>query len=216
MRGRKETAWRKSRRFGDVFGGRTRPKRTDGIFRRLHSFAAPADGTPTPILVEDNPSRDFFFPLGGREVLDALRRLPSEHVEGITHVWLRRVKKGDFASGEHPLAEFVCGRGVRLIVLYPWPKDMLLPLGPHKPLARVLNGYSRWTTDLLQAPGGWFLRWTLPALQSFWVEGVLFHEVGHHVDRYGRRWSKANRRQLEEFADQYAAEWTAKDKRQYP
>ena len=76
----KETAWRKSRKFGDVFGGRSRPMLSDGIFRRLHSFTTPAVGTPTPLLIEDNPSRDFFFPLDGAEVMDALRRLPPEHV----------------------------------------------------------------------------------------------------------------------------------------
>lgn len=215
MRSRKETAWHKSRKLGDVFGGRSRPKQRDGIFRRLHSFTAPAQGTSTPVLLEDNPSRDFFFPMSAAETMAALRGLPPEHLAGITHLWLRRLKKTEFAAGNHPLAEFICGGGVRLIVLYPWPRDMLLPLGRHKPSARLLKSYSEWTTDLVHNSEGWFLRWTLASLRSFWIEGIVFHEIGHHVDKCSRRWSKANRRQVEEFADQYAATWTANGKRQY-
>lgn len=44
-------------------------------------------------------------------------------------------------------------------------------------------------------------------LRRFWVH-VLYHEVGHHVDWYGRHFSKANRLQVEEFADQYAMRFT--------
>ena len=36
----------------------------------------------------------------------------------------------------------------------------------------------------------------------------LYHEVGHHVDWFGRHWSKANKRQAEEYADQYAMKFT--------
>lgn len=210
MQSRKHTAWRKSRKFGDVFGGRTRMKLTDGIFQRLHPFAAPTEGQSIPIVIEDNPSKDFFFPMSGEETLQALRQLPVEDVTGITHLWLRRIRKCDFESGQHPLAEFVCGGGVRLIVLYPWPKAMLLPLGTKKPLDSVLNVYSRWTTDLREQDGEWCLGWTLPALRSFYVEYLLYHEVGHHVDRYTRRWGKANRRLIESFADNYAVQWRAR------
>jgi hypothetical protein len=38
---------------------------------------------------------------------------------------------------------------------------------------------------------------------------LLYHEVGHHIDKYHRLWSKANNRQVEEFADQYAIQKTA-------
>ena len=39
---RKETAWKKSRKFGDVKGGRKRPKLADNIFKRQHNFSAPS------------------------------------------------------------------------------------------------------------------------------------------------------------------------------
>ncbi len=47
-------------------------------------------------------------------------------------------------------------------------------------------------------------------LKNMYVEYLLFHEIGHHVDRYTRHWSKANQRQIEEVADQYAFARTTK------
>jgi hypothetical protein len=38
---RKETAWKKNRKFGDVKGGRTFPKITNRIFNRQHSLQKP-------------------------------------------------------------------------------------------------------------------------------------------------------------------------------
>lgn len=37
---RKETAWKKNRKFGDVKGGRMRPKLADNIFNRQHNLVA--------------------------------------------------------------------------------------------------------------------------------------------------------------------------------
>lgn len=35
---RKETAWKKNRKFGDLHGGRMRLKCADGIFNRKHNL----------------------------------------------------------------------------------------------------------------------------------------------------------------------------------
>lgn len=206
---RKHTAWKKSRKFGDVKGGRRWPKFADGLLRRVHSFKAPSQWDELPIVRVDNPSRDFFFPLSAQETLHELRRLPAEHVAGITHLWLRRFKKSEYERGEKPLASFMCGRGVRMIVLYPWPKDRRLWLGTRKPSARVLKLYEPYSEALVHGADGWCLEFTDMALKDLYTEFLLFHEVGHHIDWYTRHWSKANKKQLEEFADQYAFERTS-------
>lgn len=207
MRGprrRKELAWKKNRRFGDQHGGRMRPKIRDGIFRRLHSLRPPPAGLPLPILIEDNPSRDFFFPLNGEEVLRALESLPAGDVQGITHVWLRRCRRLDYERGRVNLAEFVCGSGVRVIVLYPWPRDRTLLIGKDRPPAKLLAEYEKWSPGLVRRDGAWRLRFEPRELKALFVEHLLFHEVGHHIDWFQRHWSAANIRECEEFANQYA------------
>lgn len=207
---RKRTAWKKSRKFGDVYGGRNCPKLTDRIFCRLHSISPPSPQAELPIYIVDNPSRDFFFPLQADEIARELQQLPVADRETITHIWLRRCKSREYDLGELPLAEFVCGSGVRAIVLYPWPIDLRLFISKNRPVDRQLKPYVRYTTNLVETDRGWYLEWTLPQLKNFYIETLLYHEVGHNVDWYRRKWTIANRRGCEEFADRYAFEYTSR------
>ena len=203
MRSRKYTAWKKSRKFGDIKGGRQRPKMDDNIFRKLHSLKPPASDQETPILLEENPSRNFFFPLSGAQFLEALEALPNRQVDGITHLWLRRNLTGGRAARQ-PLAEFICGSGVRVIVLYPWRRDLHLCLGREKPDSKAVASYSACAATPFRSRGWWYIKFTREQLKLFYVQHLLYHEVGHHVDWYFRHWSKANRKKIEEFADQFA------------
>jgi hypothetical protein len=126
---RKQTAWKKSRKFGDVYGGRGSPKICDRIFNRAHSLSPPSQLDRLPIYVVDNPARDFFFPLQPDEIARELQQLP--------------------------------------------------------------------------------------ALKNFYVETLLYHEIGHHVDWYRRHWTSANRAEREEYANQYAFEHTSSRRRTY-
>ncbi len=204
---RKETAWRKNRRFSEVHGGRKYPKIPDRIMRRVHSLSLPASHVDSPTFLIDNPSRSFFFPVGEDEIRETLRRLPWTDTCEITHVWFRRIRKTDYDAGRVPFAEFMCGSGCRIIILYPWPVDQLLRFGKRRPSKALLKEYAPWTTDLVQREGQWCLRWTLDGLRDFYLKNLLLHEVGHHVDWYYRHWTAANRRQAEEEANQYAIRW---------
>lgn len=200
---RKMTSWKKSRKYGDIHGGRTRLRLNDNIFKRCHSLKRPGESDLLPILIEDNPSRDYFFPLTAHEVEEAVKALPKQDYEEITHIWLRRFKKTEFETGKMPLAEFTCGSGVRAIILYPVPRNMVLDLGSKKPSGRKLKELGRWCSDIRTKDGRWSARWQLSELRKYYINTLLYHEIGHHVDWY-RQWSKANRKQAEEFADQYA------------
>lgn len=201
---RKKTAWKKSRTFGDIYGGRTRRRLSDNIFARAHSLSRPGQNDDLPILIQENPSRECFFPLSANEVKKALKALPKEDYEGITHIWLRRIKKSEYQKGTSVLAEFVCGSGVRAIVLYPWRKDLIQVFGKTKPSQRAINEYHRFCpNELKKVNGQWVLKWTLSSLKQYNIH-ILYHEVGHHIDWYFRQWSKANHKQVEEFADHYA------------
>jgi hypothetical protein len=209
MQTRKDTAWRKSRKFGDIHGGRTRLRLADNIFSRAHSLKRPGPGAEIPIFIVDNPSRDFFFPVSEEDVRKTLNSLPAICRAFLTHVWLRRVRKSDYETKTKPLASFIAGSGVRLIVLYSWPKDLLLRFGDRKPSKRRLRRYAPWGPELIKEGGEWCLRWSEDQLRLFYIQHLLLHEIGHHVDYFCRRWSKANKKQVEEFADQYAVEWSA-------
>lgn len=209
MAERKATPWKKSRTFGGVYGGRKSRKIPDRIVQRAHSLHTPGPHDMLPIFIVDNPSRDFFFPLTVEEIQRELVELPKRDWSQITHVWERRFKKTEYEAGEMPLAEYICGSGVQLIVLYPWPKDLFMPLGKKKPTASCLRAFTDYATELQKIDGHWYLKWKLDAVKHFCVERVLYHEIGHYVDSGNRHWSKANARIVEEAANQYAYERTS-------
>ncbi|VAW95818.1 hypothetical protein MNBD_GAMMA21-1555 [hydrothermal vent metagenome] len=201
---RKLTAWKKSRKFGDIYGGRTKRRLEDNIFQRAHSLKRPNPGERLPILIEENPSKHFFFPISAEEANDALKSLPKRDYTGITHIWLKRIKLSDYEDGLLPLAEFICGSGVRVIVLYPWPRTMVQNFGQKKPSQRMTNEYSKYHSIVKKVEGNWQCKWQLTHLRKFYIASLLYHEVGHHIDWYNRHWSKSNSKQLEDYADQYA------------
>jgi hypothetical protein len=204
---RKHTAWRKNRKLGDVMGGRRHPKVNDRVWARVHSLTPPAPHDPTPQVIHENPSRLFFFPVTPAEVLASLQRLPPEHVATLTHIWFRRVDRAEYVKRARPLAEFLCGSNVRVVVLYPWPRNLAQRIGVTKPTKRELAHYARWTSDLRCTRGVWHLHWQLEELRHFYLDYLLVHEVGHNNDWFQSHWSKANVRSREASAVGYALRW---------
>jgi hypothetical protein len=179
---------------------------TDNIFARTHSLMRPTQDQLLPIQIQDNPSREFIFPVSAEQLAECLQSLPVKHREGITHIWLRR-HPSRVRQANAPLAEFVCGSGIRAIVMYPWRADGKFYVGRDKPQPQSIASFLRFGASLLQEYGKWYVHFAEASLRRFYVEHLFCHEVGHHVDWYNRHWSKANQRKTEEAADQYAVRW---------
>lgn len=202
---RKLTPWKKSRKFGDVYGGRKWPKVADNIINRCHNLEAPEAGRDLPILLQDNPSRDFYFPVSALEAKAALEELPNYDVSGITHIWCRRLRRAEFTSHSQPLAQFICSSGVRAIVLYPWSRDQTRTFTQVSDQS-LLNEMRRLGFVVTKSKGVWSVSATEQQLRLFYINHLLFHEVGHHVDWYYRHFSAANKKATEDAANQYANE----------
>lgn len=206
---RKETAWKKSRKFGDVKGGRKYPKIVDNVFNRAHNLEELLSNETAPKFIIENPSRDFFFPINVDEIQSFLAKLPKAHTERLTHIWLRKVSKKDYEK-EGVQGCFITGSGVRLIVLHPFPKDLIMNFGKKKPLQKILKWYAAFEPDLQNVNENWQLLWTEEKIKKYYLEGLLLHEIGHQVDsQYQRYWSKAYKNKAEQFADNYAYYWSS-------
>lgn len=144
-----------------------------------------------------------------RGVLGSNSIIARQRHRRVTHIWCRRVPSRKAQSGEHPFAEFICGSGVRAIILYPWPKSLRMVHGAKKPANHLINEFKKYGAEFVHQRGQWQSVWTLTGLRNFYLEGLIYHEVGHHVDQYSRKCSKANRKAVESFADDYAMQRTA-------
>ncbi len=190
-------------------GGRRHPKLADQIFKSQHNLLAPSAGQETSIFIEDNPSKDFFFPVTAEQVRKTLEKLPKEHSKELTHVWFRKVKRTDYQNGNAVQGSFISGSGVNLIVLHPFPNDLKMRFGDKKPELKQLKFYAPYTTQLGSDENGWFLKWEVERIKDYYLERLLLHEIGHHIDSmYHRFWSKAYKQKAENFADNYAVVWS--------
>ena len=208
---KKHTAWKKNRKLGDVYGGRTFPKLADKLFNRQHNLAAPTSTEETPIYILENPSRDFYFPVTIDEIKLTLSKLPNEHTEHLTHIWFQKIKKSDYLNGDTFQGCFICGSNVYLIVLHPFPTDNKMRFGKTKPENKNLNYYKKYSIDLQQDDYGWFLQWTEETIKDYYLNDLLLHEIGHSVDSfYKRYWSMATEFKKENFAKNYVAVWSNK------
>ncbi|WP_018996199.1 hypothetical protein [Hirschia maritima] len=206
---RKATRWRRNRKFGDAYGGRAKVKLAENVFARCHSLSPPSKFETKPILIEDNPSKGYFFPLTVSECWQSIQSLPDFEYSGLTHIWCRRPSSKKQQKEEQPFAEFVCGSGVRAIIIYPWPINMVMPLGTKKPNNSVLNEFKKFDAEVIRTAQNWVVKFSLHNLRKYYVDALILHEVGHHVDWYQRHWSKANSKKLNDFANQYAVQRTA-------
>lgn len=82
--------------------------------------------------------------------------------------------------------------------------------GVKKPSKRLRGVLDRYSAKLTLENSVWVSHWEDALLKNFYMEFLLFHEIGHHVDWYCRHWSKANRAVQEEAAEQYAFSKTTK------
>ena len=138
---RKETAWKKNRRFGEVKGGRAQVKR-NAVSTILHELTAPEAFDELPILLEDRPPSGHYWPVSVEELGEALKQLPAEDVEGLTHIWLRTPSTKMERKGV-PMCSLTTGLGVRVIMLHPWPVDRTVRFGRSKPSESVRREYER-------------------------------------------------------------------------
>ena len=161
----KQTAWKKNREFGDIMGGRQRLKLEDNVFAREHSFHAPTEFDEVPILVADNTSRDYYFPVTPDEVKAALSSLPNSDV--VTHIWLRKHNKK-----RDSIIEWIKGSGVSLITLCPLLKDNRHFMGKKKPLEKDIRWYRPYA-QVVEMEDGWYAVFTDTSAKEFYLKKLI-------------------------------------------
>ena len=185
------------RRFSGLRHGETLSRSFDFI---PHESLPPVNSNGKPVLIENRPHKDTFFPVNGREVMHRISKVPEEDVKGITHIWLRRTGPKE----DRGLGTYSYGPSYAVIILYPWPTSLRLQIGHSKPDATWRWIARNFNCQLVQKSREWFAEFTLSGARNFILNDLIFHEIGHHVDP--RRFSSTHKnwKAGEEYANQYA------------
>lgn len=194
----KKTAWKKSRTFGDIKGGRMRIKLKDNILKREHSLLKPTDFDTCPIYMIENPSRDYYFPVTIEEINNALNQLPREDISHITHIWLRKNNSKASCQGYTTV-----GSGVYAIILYPFPKNNKIFIGKQKPSHKQLTWYKGYASELIKEKDSWYIKFSKESAKKYYLERLLMHEVGHCANA-SLMFNKAATYKSENKANNYA------------
>lgn len=180
-KGHKQTAWKKNRNLGDKMGGRHSLKLKDNIFAREHSFLPPSEFEETPIIIVENASKNYYFPIGVDDIKAFLEQFPKEETDFITHIWLRshRASKEkqrghrSHKSWNNSIGEYISGSGVYLITLYPLTVDNKHYLGKNKPTGRSLHEYEKYA-EVYEDKDGWYARFTdESSAKSYYLDELL-------------------------------------------
>ena len=194
---KKKTAWKKSRTFGDIKGGRMRIKLKDNIVKREHSLLKPTEFDKCPIYIMENPSRDY-FPITIDHIESVLNQLPEKDVSCITHIWLRKPN-----SKVNCQSYFTTGSGVYAIILYPFPKNNKISIGKSKPSHKLLTWYKGYASEPVKERDNWYIEFTEENARRYYLERLLMHEIGHCVNVW-LVYNKAANYKSENSADNYA------------
>ena len=142
----------------------------DDIFARSHPFSAPEPTDDIPLLIVDNPSKGYYFPIDVDDIQDVLDSYPKEEVDFITHIWLR--KHLQKRPNGLLLAEFMTGSGVYLMTLYPLEKSNRHYFGEWEPIRKVLREYERFA-NLGEDEHGRYAQFTPESARQYYLEVLL-------------------------------------------
>ena len=180
-----------------VLAGR-RARLADAVFKTPFAASerwyAPVDGeTGGYRFVTEEPGEGYRHAVAPEEIRERLEQAPPELVRPLRVVQLSRLtrKKSWF-----PCYGMQWGGA---IYLYPMPSDLVEHV-PRPPLPAERNEAAMYGGRWEQSRDGlWQLVWTERAIKDYYLNNILFHELGHLHDRRNRRHADRER-----FAEWFA------------
>jgi hypothetical protein len=156
----------------------------------------PTNRTEGYKFVIQSPGDGYCHVVTPQQVADRLADVPEAFLEGLEVVQFSRMtrKKQSF-----PCYGMQWGA---TLYLYPIEESLeeWFTIPPRPEVyneARMYGG--RWDQP---APGSWRLRWTLPAIEDFYLNNILIHELGHLVDDRNTGYAERER-----FAEWFAVHY---------
>lgn len=169
--------------------------------RDIEAHEQRTGGKKGPLVVAEQLHPDFIMPVSPRDVRRQLRQLPAKCLHGLRAIFLLGGSSKQDKVSDSSLSTFGM-YGEKCVYLHPYPERSLEMCFPRAPQPHRMWEYrragARCNTD---AEGTW-VRFTPEALRRFYLQDVLVHELGHHVDRF-----RADSRSYEK-GERYA-EWFA-------
>ena len=154
-----------------------------------------------PIYVrETHPS--FLRACEGFDIKETLEKVPGKYLQHLRSITLLAGTNKQAKVSEGSLFRYGC-YGWGEIYLHAYPKRILSELWKNRPKPSRAAEYRKAGAVFESVEGGWRLNFSKEALRNFYLNDVLLHELGHHVERIEEK--KKDHRSSERFADWFAS-----------
>ncbi|MCL2623681.1 MAG: hypothetical protein FWD31_08460 [Planctomycetaceae bacterium] len=147
---------------------------------------------------------DFIRPYNVADVEKTLRSVPIPFLKGIGRIILLGGTKKQNQTAWSKMFRYGAYCEWGWIALTAYPRRMMTldhdgPIQPHHQ-----HEYQRTFTKTWQEGDKWYVKFDEESLKRFYLQDVLIHEIGHHVDWCRRKhWRDVT----EEFAEWFAREY---------
>ncbi len=176
----KNRGTQESIRIGDIKGGKARPKLVDNLLNNKNKLLPPVEGK-NPIYIIGNLTNEYYFPVTKDDVKKALKKLPTSHVENLTHIWLRKLPKKSAEGNINCQASYIRNNEINLVVIYPFPKDLKMRFGVIKPTNDVLEWYKAYQPNLIKEKHDWFLKWEASQIKKYYLDDLLYQGLNDQM-----------------------------------
>lgn len=173
--------WQKVQSANLDQGGRWHLADSDKVFDRAAALPAPHKNDTLPLLHCEAIPKDVFFPADEHEIRAAFESSRVPEKSSLTHIYLRKPRASEFRSGRIPLAEYVALDAYAVLIFYPWPRSLLMPL-KKKPTDNILSRYRRFAPELVSHKGKWHLQWKEKHVAEFFLNELLPAELLVHAE----------------------------------
>lgn len=143
----------------------------------------------------------FIMPITVEDVEKKLDSLPSQFLEGLKGVMLLGGSNKQLKTAYSNLSCYGAYSD-RVIFLAPFPRKQLTISSVNLPAPHLKKDYEKAGAIYFFKNDNWYRYFSLSALKTFYLNDVLVHELGHHVDRHSQ-----NDRDAEKYAEWFAREY---------
>ncbi|NNC90759.1 MAG: hypothetical protein HKN82_20065 [Akkermansiaceae bacterium] len=168
-------------------------------YNHAHRFPEVPDA---PRIIQSPCRPEFFMPVTPKDVRHTLERIPAGFLRELQAIFLLGgTRKQAVCAGS---AEFSYGcYWEDCVFLYPFPRELLTSVYRRPPKPSDMQDYARVGAEITTETEGTVVRFDRDSLKRLYLQDVLIHEIGHHVDRENLGPTKENEAYARWFATEF-------------
>lgn len=153
------------------------------------------------------PSNGFIHPLKQDDIKQAINSIPLQYLSDLRGIFLCSGSKKQKYSGEIRFGTY--HNYYKSIFLFPFPEAKYIEYNT-KPKPSTCIEYERHGAIWMKENLKWKIQFDARSLHSFYLNDVLYHEIGHHVQNITQDRKFKTYDENERFAEWFALEFGIK------